>query len=94
MSDEQYLKYALAKQEYHLYVFGHSLDVTDKNILRELILTRGLFTTIYYRNLDQKGQQITNLVKVIGQNELIKRTGGGSSRTIEFKLQQPMENIK
>jgi len=44
--------------------------------------------------LDQKGQQIANLVKVIGQDELIQRTGGGSARSIEFKLQQPMKNKK
>ena len=36
------------------------------------------------------GQQITNLVKVIGEGKLIKRTGG-SLKTIEFKLQQEME---
>lgn len=93
-NDEWDLKWVLAKQEYHLYIFGHSLDITDKDILRELILTRGMFTTIYYRNLEQKGQQIANLVKVIGQDELIKRTGGGSARTIEFKRQQDMEDIK
>lgn len=33
------------------------------------------------------GQQIANLVKVIGQDELIRRTGG-STKTIEFKLQK------
>lgn len=33
------------------------------------------------------GQQIANLVKVIGQDKLIRRTGG-STKTIEFKLQQ------
>ena len=41
------------------------------------------------------GQQIANLVKVIGQDELIRRTGG-STKTIEFRLQQDMikrENI-
>ncbi len=79
---------------HNLYIFGHSLDITDKDILRELILTDYVYTTIYYRNLDQKGQQIANLVKVIGQDELIQRTGGGSARSIEFKLQQPMKNKK
>ena len=35
------------------------------------------------------GQQIVNLVKVIGQDELIKRTGG-KNKTIEFKKQADM----
>lgn len=38
------------------------------------------------------GQQIANLVKVIGQDELIRRTGG-ITKTIEFKLQQDMVPI-
>lgn len=77
---------------HNLYIFGHSLDVTDKDILRDLILHYNVHTTIYYLNKDVMGQQIANLVKVIGQDELIKRTGG-STKTIEFKLQQDMVEI-
>ena len=61
--------------------------------MKEFILNDNVFTTIYYRNHDQKGQQIANLVKVIGQDELIRRTGGGSARTIEFKQQQDMRAV-
>lgn len=78
---------------YKLYIFGHSLDVTDEDILRDLILNDNVKTTIFYHNKDAMGQQIANLVKVIGQDELIKRTGG-STKTIEFKQQQDMEPIK
>lgn len=73
----------------NLYIFGHSLDVTDGDVLRDLILNDNVYTTIYYLNKDVMGQQIANLVKVIGQDELIKRTGG-STKTIEFKQQQDM----
>ena len=38
------------------------------------------------------GQQIANLVKVIGQDELIRRTGG-STKTIEFRQQRDMVEI-
>lgn len=51
-----------------------------------------VYTTIFYRNQEQRGQQIANLVRVIGQDELIRRTGGGT-KTIEFKLQQEMVEI-
>lgn len=73
----------------NLYIFGHSLDVTDGDILWDLILHENVHTTIFYHNKGVMGQQIANLVKVIGQDELIKRTGG-STKTIEFKLQQDM----
>lgn len=77
---------------HNLYIFGHSLDVTDKDILRDLILNDNVHTTIYYHDKDTMGQQIANLVKVIGQDELIKRTGG-STKTIEFVPQKLMEPI-
>jgi len=85
---------------HNLYIFGHSLDVIDGDILSELILHENMKTTIFYhKKYDKQGnhdngkydlsQKITNLVKIIGQDELIKRTGG-STKTIEFKLQQDM----
>ena len=74
---------------HNLYIFGHSLDVTDKDILKELILNDNVKTTIFYLNKDIMGQQIANLVKIIGQDELIRRTGG-RTKTIEFKQQRDM----
>lgn len=84
----------------NIFIFGHSLDETDKDILRNLILCDNVHTTIYYHKIyDENGKddngridlgsKIANLVKVIGQDELIRRTGG-NTKTIEFKLQQDM----
>lgn len=73
--------------ELNLYFIGHSLDVTDKDILSELILCDRAKTTIYYHNQDALGRMIANLVKVIGEDELISRTGG-SKAAISF-VQQP-----
>lgn len=87
----------------NLYFFGHSLDVTDKDILRDLILNDGVNTIVYYHKAcetdkddDGKsdlGEKIANLVRVIGQDELIKRTSG-STKTIEFVLQKDMVDNK
>ena len=78
---------------HYVYIFGHSLDVTDKDILREVMLNDNVYTTIFYFDKDAHGQQIANLVKVIGQDELIKRTGG-STKTVEFKLQKDMQPVE
>ncbi len=75
--------------KHNLYIFGHSLDITDKDVLKDLILNDNVYTTIFYLNKDVMRQQIANLVKVIGQDELIRRTGE-STKTIEFKQQQDM----
>ena len=81
----------------NLYIFGHSLDVTDGDILRAFICNDNVNTKIfYYRESedDKKALEklISNLVKVIGQDELIKRTGG-EFKTIEFIPQSLQDNI-
>ncbi len=38
------------KEENTLYIFGHSLDVTDGDVLREFINHENLKTVIFYRN--------------------------------------------
>lgn len=79
-------------KKHNLYIFGHSLDVTDKDILKELILNDNVDTTIFFRNQEQKEQQVANLVKVIGPDELIRRTGG-STKTIAFEQQRKPREI-
>lgn len=69
-----------------LHIFGHSLDVTDGDILRDLINHKGIKTIIYYKTKQQLGQQITNLVKVLGSNAVIEKVYGSNS-SITFKVQ-------
>lgn len=73
---------------HELYIFGHSLDVTDGDVLRRLICNDNVQTTIFYQHKDADdksslAKKIRNLVRIIGQDELIRRTGG-PSRTIRF----------
>lgn len=79
-----------SKPQYnHVYIFGHSLDVTDGDILREIIRTKGVVTTIFYRNKQQQADQIANLSKVLTQDELLERTLS-TFPTIIFKQQADM----
>lgn len=75
-----------------VYIFGHSLDITDGDILREIIQTPGVYTTIFYRNKQQQANQIANLSKVLGQDELLDRTFSVSP-TIIFKKQADMKEL-
>lgn len=76
-----------------IYIFGHSLDVTDKDILYKLLIESnrdGNYNTkitIFYYDRKAYAKQIVNLIKVIGQDELIKRVSGADP-TIIFKQQQ------
>lgn len=74
------------KYYHNLYIIGHSLDITDKDVLRTLIVNDNVRTHIYYHNDDAHKRLIANLVKIIGQEEVIKRTAG-KNQTIYF-LQQ------
>lgn len=76
---------------HNLYIYGHSLDVTDKDILRELILNDNIFTQVLYLNKKDLRSKIANLVLVIGPEELIRRTGG-STQTIKFVKIEEKEN--
>lgn len=75
------------KNNNEVYIFGHSLDVTDKDIIKELIECPDTVTKIFYYDKDVYAQQIANLVKIIGQDELIKRVSAANP-TIIFKEQQ------
>ena len=61
--------------ETNIYIYGHSLDATDKDILAALITAENTKTTIFYHNQEALEKQIINLVKVISEDELIHRTG-------------------
>lgn len=78
----------VACKEHELYIFGHSLNVSDRDILKFFICNDNEQTKIFYyrESSDDKealGKTIRNLIKIIGQDELIRRTGG-LHKTIEF----------
>lgn len=54
----------------NIYFYGHSLDITDKDILQELILLPKSQITIFYYNKKDCVQKISNLVGLIGQDYL------------------------
>lgn len=76
------------KEQHNLYIIGHSLDINDKDILRDLILNDNVTTTIFYYK-DSYDKTICNLIKTIGLEETSKRTKG-NNQTILF-VEQPDE---
>lgn len=74
--------------EHTLYIFGHSLDVTDKDVLKMIICNNNVQTKVFYYRKNEEdrrelGKLIRNLILVMGPEELIRRTGG-IHKTIEF----------
>lgn len=65
-----------------VYIFGHSLDETDGDVLRELINHANMNTVIFYRNKEQLGQQIANLVKILKSDTVIEKVYGSNPSII------------
>lgn len=87
---------SVKRPEHKLYIFGHSLDITDKDVLKLFICNDNVQTKIFYhrKSKDDKtvlGKLIKNLVKIMGKDELIRRTGG-TCKTIEFIAQTLLDN--
>ena len=71
-----------------VYIFGHSLDISDNDILEKLIV-KSYRTVIYYHNIETNKIQIINLIKMLGQKKLVDYRNSGK---IIFRKQK--ENIK
>ena len=71
------------KIPFYIYFYGHSLDITDKDILQKLILYDNAKIRIFYHEKKEMGKQIANLTKIIGEENLIHMTRG-RDRKIEF----------
>lgn len=68
----------------NVYFYGHSMDVTDKDIISDMIRQNNAKTTVFYHDRKALGDQISNLVKILSENELIERVSG-SEPTLVFK---------
>lgn len=86
----------------NIYIVGHSLDVTDKDILKNIIMfdkqdkdTIPINVTIYDHNQEASASHIANLVRVITQDELIDKVYSKDENDpkIVFKSQSKSINI-
>lgn len=69
-----------------LFIFGHSIGITDKDIIGPFVTANDMRTVLYYHNEDAFSNQVSNLTAIIGMDEMIKRTGG-KRHTMEFRKQ-------
>ena len=79
------------KYDNEVYIFGHSLDITDRDILTTIFSCPNTRVTIFYYGDVIYGNQIANLVALLGQDILLSKVYG-KNPSIIFKKQQ--EHIK
>lgn len=88
-TDYNYTKWLRKPEPKRLFIIGHSLDITDKDVLREILTADNVETTIYYHSKEANAKQIKNLIKLLGYdklNELTRGRGGLSSITFAHQL--------
>lgn len=81
------------KEENILYIFGHSLDETDGDVLRDLINHDRVKTIVYYKDKKMLGQLIANLVKILGSDKVIEKVYGNMP-SIQFVQQRRRKKIE
>lgn len=89
-TDYNYTKWLRKPEPKRLFIIGHSLDITDKDVLREILTADNVETTIYYHSKEANAKQIKNLIKLLGYdklNELTRGRGGSSSITFATQLE-------
>ena len=87
--EENKIRFAKAKDNLVLYVVGHSLDQTDKDIIQEIFSIADKIIILYHKE-DVVGDYISNLVTLYG------KTGFDSLRvqkSIEFLPHEPFEKV-
>lgn len=82
--------YRRRMESLNIYIFRHSLDITDKDILAALIQTKYAKTKIFHFYQGALGTQIANLVKIIGQDTFISMVHG---RHPHIVLQQQQDAV-
>ena len=72
----------------NIFIFGHSLDATDNEILKDIFLREYDDTKIkiFYHDSNARKRVITNLIKILGKSNLVEKTKG-KNPTISFTEQ-------
>lgn len=70
-------------------IFGHSLGITDEDILKAFITLPDTRTVVYYHSDESFSSQVSNMTAILGVDEVIARTGG-RERTLEFRNQNDL----
>lgn len=71
----------------YIYIFGHSLDVTDKDILSGFIGSEFTSVTVYCYDKGTEGELIANTIKLIGEEQLLDKANSVPSK-LDYVIQK------
>lgn len=71
----------------YIYVFGHSLDKTDKDILVEFLKNEATAVTIFCKDKGTEGELIANMIKIVSEQSLLEKANRVPSK-LNFVIQK------
>ena len=74
-----------------VYIFGHSLDKTDTDIIKMIFNAANTRIVVYSHDKETQKKQVSNLITIIGKDELLKSTYNSEPK-VKFKLQKNSKN--
>ena len=74
-----------------VYIFGHSLDISDKDLLEELFENKNIVVNIFYKDKVHQADLIAAIVRMISEKKFIEQYQMFPQR-IKFIQQKEMEN--
>lgn len=78
-----YKNWIIKGEENNVFILGHSLDITDQDIISDIIMNENVQrTTIFYHNKESQAKQIMNLIRIIGQDNLTRKTHAGNPQIV------------
>lgn len=80
-------------EDVDVYIFGHSLDRTDTDIIKTIFTAENTNITIYSRDKVTQKKQVSNLIAIIGKDELLKSTYNSEPK-VKFKIQKENKDRK
>ena len=75
----------LLNSESTVYVFGHSLDKTDKDILSQILGHEDARVKVYCKDKGSEGELIAKMIQLIGQDNLVDKVYANPSK-LEFEV--------
>lgn len=70
------------KDEVHIYIYGHSLSLSDGDVIKEFFLLNNAKKVIYYVNEADRARKVKNLAVILTPHKLIELTGSASNGII------------
>lgn len=94
-TENTYRKWLLSryanKAQIEVAFFGHSLDASDSDIIKDLICHENTKIIIYYYNDTAHQNIVANLVEILNKRQIIDYTSGDDPKII-FKQQRPHQH--